>query len=133
MRSTSAVPRVISQLEDIFRMHHPTKNNYCIHHNEKCEKPRTKIFADRITCFLPQYYNPLFKIGRQRKITVNRRKQLVNSKVLTLIKHIYIASRFHPRSHRHLFLVIFTTTYKVRNRSFVKNLCLTYRYLQVCF
>jgi hypothetical protein len=29
MRSTSAVPRVISQLENIFRMHHPTRNNYC--------------------------------------------------------------------------------------------------------
>ena len=39
VRSTSAVSRVISQLEDIFRMHHPTRNNYCILHNEKCEKP----------------------------------------------------------------------------------------------
>ena len=59
MRSTSAFHRVISQLEDIFRMHHPTRNNYCILHNEKCEKPRTKIFADCITCFLPLYYDPL--------------------------------------------------------------------------
>ena len=39
MRSTSAVSRVISQLEDIFRMHHPTRNSYSIPHNEKCEKP----------------------------------------------------------------------------------------------
>ena len=54
MRSTSAVPLVISQLEDIFRMHHPTRNNYCILHNEKYEKPRTKILRR----FLPLYYNP---------------------------------------------------------------------------
>jgi hypothetical protein len=44
MRSTSAVSRVISQLEDIFRMHHPTRNSYSIPHNENCEKPRTEIF-----------------------------------------------------------------------------------------
>ena len=51
MRSTSGVPRVISQLEDIFRMHHPTKNNYCILHNEKYEKPRTKIFRRSYNVF----------------------------------------------------------------------------------
>jgi hypothetical protein len=44
MRSTSAVSCVISQLEDIFRMHHPTRNSYSIPHNEKCEKPRTEFF-----------------------------------------------------------------------------------------
>jgi hypothetical protein len=44
MRSTSAVSCVISQLEDIFRMHHPTRNSYSISHNEKCEKPQTEIF-----------------------------------------------------------------------------------------
>jgi hypothetical protein len=51
MRSTSAVPRVISQLEDIFRMHHPTRINYCILHNEKYEKPRTKIFRRSYNVF----------------------------------------------------------------------------------
>ena len=57
MRSTGAVSRVISQLEDIFRMHHTTRNNYCILHNEKYEKPRTKILRR----FLPLYYNPQSK------------------------------------------------------------------------
>ena len=61
MRSTSAVPRVISQLENIFRMHHPTRNNYCILHNEKYEKLERKSSADRITCFLSLSYNPLPK------------------------------------------------------------------------
>ena len=58
MRSTSVVPGVVSQLEDIFRMHHPTRNNYCILHNEKYLERKSS--ADRITCFLPLYYNPLF-------------------------------------------------------------------------
>ena len=51
MRSTSAVPRLISELEDIFRKHHPTRNNYCILPNEKCEKPRTKIFRRSYNVF----------------------------------------------------------------------------------
>ena len=61
MRSTSAVPRVISQLENIFRMHHPTRNNYCILHNEQCEKPRTKIFRRSYNVFPSLCYNPLIE------------------------------------------------------------------------
>ena len=59
MRSTSVVPRVVSQLEDIFRMHHPTRNNYCILYNEQCEKPRTKIFRRSYNVFPSPIYNPL--------------------------------------------------------------------------
>jgi hypothetical protein len=65
MRSTSAVPRVISQLEDIFRMHHPTRNNYCILHNEQCEKPRTKIFRRSYHVF-PSPIEPRIRIRFRR-------------------------------------------------------------------
>ena len=51
MRSTSTVSRVIYQLEDIFRMHHPKRNNYSILHNEKCEKPRTEIIRRSYNVF----------------------------------------------------------------------------------
>ena len=51
MISTSTVSRVIYQLEDIFRMHHPKRNNYSILHNEKCEKPRTEIFRRSYNVF----------------------------------------------------------------------------------
>jgi hypothetical protein len=57
MRSTSAVPRVISQLEDIFRMHQGIIIVYFTMKNRK--NLERKSSADRITCFLPLSYNPL--------------------------------------------------------------------------
>ena len=51
MRSTSTVSRVIYQLKDIFRMHHPKRNNYSTLHIEKCEKPRTEIFRRSYSVF----------------------------------------------------------------------------------
>jgi hypothetical protein len=83
MRSTSAVPRVISQLENIVRMHHPTRNNYCILHNEQCEKPRRKSSEDRITCFLPLCYNPL--VEPRLRIRLRRIRSLCLQIILVIL------------------------------------------------
>ena len=86
MRSTSAVPRVISQLEDIFRIHHPRRNNYCILHNEQCEKPRTKIFRRSYNVF-PSPIEPRLPIRflRIRSLCL----QIILVRLVLLIIDIY--------------------------------------------
>jgi hypothetical protein len=89
MRSTSAVYRVIWQLEDIFRMQNPTRNNYYILHNEKCEKPRTKIFADLTRIIQSLYYSPANRCinAWMHSLKKSVKPEIVNRYDLWVLRH----------------------------------------------